>query len=326
MTMKSRIALLIVVASISTASIARAADEPLADAKALFAAASFDGALAALDRLDSANGGRPEALEYKALCLLALGRSADAQKITETLVTTVPTFAPADADLSPRFVELLTETRRRMVPVIARKLFADAREQYRAKNHADAQRTFEMVVTLASDGIWRETADADDLRTLASGFLDLLDGAPAAAKAAPAAAAPQPVTPTVIPPAAAPVATAAALGQVDPPVPISQAMPQWVAPDRVSALRTFHSDTSRLRPDAAPGRAQLGIQARDAERPADRGRESRRLLSADEITGSRRRPWQVSGIRFQAWSGIRPEPIISPWEILTTILIILRPS
>ena len=62
MTMKSSIALLIVVASISTASIARAADEPLADAKALFAAASFDGALAALDRLDSANGGRPEAL------------------------------------------------------------------------------------------------------------------------------------------------------------------------------------------------------------------------------------------------------------------------
>lgn len=240
MTMKSRIALLIVVASISTASIARAADEPLADAKALFAAASFDGALAALDRLDSANGGRPEALEYKALCLLALGRSADAQKITETLVTTVPTFAPVDADLSPRFIELLTETRRRMVPVIARKLFADAREQYRAKNHADARRTFEEVVTLASDGVWRETADADDLRTLASGFLDLLDGAPAVAKAAPAAAAPQPVTPTVVPPAAAPAATAAALGQVEAPVPIRQAMPQWVAPDRVSALRTFH--------------------------------------------------------------------------------------
>jgi TonB family protein len=239
MTMKSRIALLAVVASLSTVSFARAADEPLADAKALFAAASFDGALAALDRLDSANGGRPEALEYKALCLLALGRSADAQRITETLVTTVPTFAPADADLSPRFIELLTETRRRMVPVIARKLFADAREQYRAKNHADARRTFEQVVTLASDGVWRETADADDLRTLASGFLDLLEG-PTAAKAAPAAAAPEPVTPTVVPPPAAPVATAAALGQVEAPVPIRQAMPQWVAPDRVSALRTFH--------------------------------------------------------------------------------------
>jgi TonB family protein len=249
MTMTSRLALIAVVASISTASIARAADEPLADAKALFAAASFDGALAALDRLDAANGALPEALEYKALCLLALGRSGDAQTITETLVTTVPTFAPADADLSPRFVELLTETRRRMVPVIARRLFADARDQYRAKNPADARRTFQQVVTLAGDRVWRDTAEADDLRTLASGFLDLLEGA-AAPKAA--AAEPQPitptavprapvaVTPTAVPPAPVAVATAAALGQVQAPVPIRQSMPQWVAPDRVSALRTFH--------------------------------------------------------------------------------------
>jgi TonB family protein len=237
MTMTSRLALIAVVASIATASIARAADEPLADAKALFAAASFDGALAALDRLDAANGTLPEALEYKALCLLALGRSGDALKITEALVTTVPTFAPADADLSPRFVELLTETRRRMVPVIVRRLFAEARDQYRAKNPADARRTFQQVVTLAGDSVWRDTAEADDLRTLASGFLDLLEGA-AAPKAA--AAEPQPVMPTVVPPPPVAVATAAALAQVQAPVPIRQSMPQWVAPDRVSALRAFH--------------------------------------------------------------------------------------
>jgi TonB family protein len=235
MTMKSRMAMLAVVALISSASLALAADEPLADAKALFAAASFDGALAALDRLDAANAAQPEALEYKALCLLALGRSADAQKITETLVAAVPTFAPADADLSPRFVELLTDTRRRMVPLIARRLFADAREQYRAKDTANAQRTFRLVMTLAGDRVWRDTADADDLRTLASGFLDLLDGAPVAK---PPAAEPQPVTPTVVAPVA-PVATAAVLGPIEAPVPIRQSMPQWFAPDRVSALRTF---------------------------------------------------------------------------------------
>ena len=64
MTMKTRLALLTVVASISAASIAFAADEPLSDAKALFAAASFDGALAALERLDPANATQPEAREY----------------------------------------------------------------------------------------------------------------------------------------------------------------------------------------------------------------------------------------------------------------------
>ena len=250
MTMTSRIALLTLAASLAAASIAAAADEPLTDAKALFAAASFDGALAALDRLDATNAALPEVLEYKALCLLALGRSADAQTITDTLVTTVPMFAPADADLSPRFVELLTETRRRIVPVVARRLFADAREQYRAKNTADAQRAFHEVMTLAGDRVWRDAAEAEDLRTLASGFIELLDGAPApppapkaAAEppppAAPAAVAPPAVTPAG-PKAVPPASTVAALGQVEPPVPIRQAMPKWVAPDRVSAMRTFH--------------------------------------------------------------------------------------
>jgi len=236
MTMKSLL-LLTLVASISSASIAFAADEPLSDAKALFAAASFDGALAALDRLDSANAAQPEALEYKALCLLALGRPADAQKITETLVTTVPTFAPADADLSPKFLQLLTETRRRIVPTIARRLFADARDQYRSKNTADAKRVFEEVMTLAGDRVWRDTAEAEDLRTLASGFLELLDGVAAPAPKA-AAEPPPPAAPPVVPPS--PAAVAAALGQLEAPVPIRQTMPKWIAPDRVSAMRTFH--------------------------------------------------------------------------------------
>src|ERR1041384_4235153 len=167
MTMNTRMGLLTVAAAMSLASIVHAADEPLSDAKALFASASFDGALAALERLDAANAAQPEALEYKALCLLALGRPADAQKITETLVTTVPTFAPAEGDLSPRFFELLTETRRRIAPTVARRLLADAREQFRAKKTADAQRAFEQVMTLAGDRVWRETAEAEDLRTLA---------------------------------------------------------------------------------------------------------------------------------------------------------------
>jgi tetratricopeptide (TPR) repeat protein len=245
MTMKSRMALLTIVASISTASIGFAADEPLSDAKALFAAASFDSALAALERLDAANAAQPEALEYKALCLLALGRPADAQKITETLVTTVPTFAPAEEDLSPRFFQLLTDTRRRIVPTVARRLFADAREQFRAKKTADAQRAFEEVMTLAGDRVWRETAEAEDLRTLASGFLDLLAGAsapapaPASAPAPKAAAEPPPAAPAVVPPSS-PAAKATALAQVEAPVPIRQTMPKWVAPDRVSAMRTFH--------------------------------------------------------------------------------------
>jgi TonB family protein len=217
---------------IMSASVARAADEPLADAKALFAAASFDGALAALDKLDGPNAAQPEALEYKVLCLLALGRSADAQRVTESLVTSVPTFAPAETDLSPRFVELLTETRRRIVPVVARRLLTDARDQFRAKKNAEAQRMFEELLTLASDAIWRDAAEADDLRTLASGFLDLIHGA--------AATAASPDAPASAVAVAAVVSPAQLLGEIVAPVAVSQAMPRWIAPDTVSALRTFH--------------------------------------------------------------------------------------
>lgn len=207
-----------------TSSRAHAADESLTEAKALFAAASFDGALAALEHLDAEVAAQPETLEYKALCLLALGRAAEAQKVTEALVTATPTFMPADRDLSPRFLELLAETRRKIVPAVARRLFADARDEFRAKQTSTAQRLFQQVVTLATDPVWRESAEAEDLRTLASGFLDLLDSTKAGDAAvqpkATAAAAAVAATPA---PAVSPVA----LGDMQAPVAISQPMPQW---------------------------------------------------------------------------------------------------
>jgi TonB family protein len=235
--MRNTLALLAALALTLNASRAFAADESLAEAKALFAAASFDGALAALDRLETTNAASPEALEYKALCLLALGRTADAQKTTETLVLTLPTFAPGGEDRSPRFVELLTETRRRIVPAVARRLFGDARDQFRAKNSAEAKRIFQEVSMLASDPVWRDVPEAEDLRTLASGFLELLEGA-----AASSASVSSPASAGATTPAAAPLAAAAspAFAEVQPPTAISQAMPKWVAPDPVSAITTFH--------------------------------------------------------------------------------------
>jgi len=103
-----------------TAGTARAADEPLADAKALYAAASFEDALAALGKLDTSSAVTPTALEYKALCLLALGRTAEARAATAALVTVSPSYQPTDTELSPRYLTLLTDTRRQMLPAIAK--------------------------------------------------------------------------------------------------------------------------------------------------------------------------------------------------------------
>ncbi len=214
------------VGMLAAAGSARAADEPLADAKALYAAASFEDALAALGRLDALGGAAPAALEYKALCLLALGRTAEAQTVTASLISGTPTYMPADKDLSPRYVTLFTETRRQLLPAIAKRLFAEARDHFHAKNQAQALGEFEVVLALATDPMWKDLPEAGDLRTLAAGFVDLAGSARAAA------APPEAPKTTFIADVKAPVLT--------PPVPIRQALPRWVPPDLASGRREYN--------------------------------------------------------------------------------------
>ena len=214
------------VGMLAAAGSARAADEPLADAKALYAAASFEDALAALGRLDALGGAAPAALEYKALCLLALGRTAEAQTVTASLISATPTYMPADKDLSPRYVTLFTETRRQLLPTIAKRLFAAARDHFHAKNQAQALGEFEVVLTLAADPVWKDLPEAGDLRTLAAGFVDL------AGSARPAAAPTDAPKATTLAAVKAPVVT--------PPVPIRQALPRWVPPDFASGRREYN--------------------------------------------------------------------------------------
>jgi TonB family protein len=211
---------------LAVAGSARAADETLADAKALYAAASFEDALAALGRLDAIGSATPDALQYKVLCLLALGRTTEAQTVTASLIVSTPAYVPAEKDLSPRFVALFTETRRQLLPSITKRFFADARDHFHAKNQAQALGEFEMVLALAADPIWKDSAEASDLRTLAAGFVDL-----AGAAARPPA--PSPDTPNItLAEVKSPVMT--------PPIPIRQELPRWVPPDLASGHREYN--------------------------------------------------------------------------------------
>jgi TonB family protein len=112
-----------------------------------------------------------------------------------------------------------------LLPTIAKRLFADARDHFHAKNQVQALGEFEVVLTLAADPLWKDLPEAGDLRTLAAGFVDL---AGAARPAAPAADAPRT---TSLPEVKAPVMT--------PPVPIRQAFPRWVPPDLASGRRAY---------------------------------------------------------------------------------------
>ena len=186
------------------------------DFKALYAAAEYDKALEAVGSLDSV-----EAQQYKALCLLALGRQADANTAIEALVTASPTFVPSSEDTPPRFVELVTKVRQKLLPVIARRTFADGREKYTSKATGEALTRFSLVLTLVSDPAFTDTAAKQDLETLAKGFIDLASAA-APAPAQPAAPEPAPPAPAVsaIPTAPPKVTAPVALAQNVPPMPM----------------------------------------------------------------------------------------------------------
>jgi TonB family protein len=190
------------------------------DYKSLYAAAEYDKALEAVSSLETV-----EAQQYKALCLLALGRQADANTAIEALVNASPTFTPSSEDAPPRFVELVTKTRQKLLPVIARRVFTEGRERYTIKQTDEAVSRFSLVLTLLSDPAFTDQDTKQDLETLAKGFIDLANAAAPPKPAVPVAAAPPP------PPAAKP----AVLPKVTLPTAISQPVPP-IPPDLASLV------------------------------------------------------------------------------------------
>jgi TonB family protein len=197
---------LILILCFSSSSFAQVSE---VDYKSLYAAAEYDKALEVVSSLDGI-----EAQQYKALCLLALGRQADANTAIEALVTAAPTFTPSADDAPPRFVELVSKVRQKLLPTIARRAFNEGREHYTTKQTDEAVTQFSLVLTLLSDPAFTDTNAKQDLETLAKGFIDLAN----------AAAPPKPVV-VAPPPAAAPPVKTPVAPKVTPPTALSQAVP-----------------------------------------------------------------------------------------------------
>jgi len=77
------------------------AQDTLAAARQLYASAAYDEALSMLDRLKTGGAGDRTAAslieQYRAFCLLAVGRQPDAERAMESRVGGEPTLTPHDA-------------------------------------------------------------------------------------------------------------------------------------------------------------------------------------------------------------------------------------
>jgi hypothetical protein len=209
----------------------------LAAARASYAAGNYEDAL---NRLAATPGDTMvgEVDEYRALCLLALGRSADAERSLEDLVTRQPLFKMSDTDISPRLITMYRDTRKRLLPNTARDLYTKAKADFEQQQYAASSAEFkDLLAILDDEDLADSTSTLADLRLLAEGFAKLADaGAAAAANVAgpPPALAGQPAPSLATPPEPTTDPSAKIYNEDDttvtPPVAIAAPYPTWRPP------------------------------------------------------------------------------------------------
>jgi len=127
-----------------------AQQDPLQSVKDLYASAAYEDALSAVVRLDAATP-NAEAEQYRAFCLVALGRADEADHVVEALLTARPEYRPDAADASPRIQALFASVRRRIGPALVKRKYQQARAAMERKDRDEAISQFEAMLRIADD-------------------------------------------------------------------------------------------------------------------------------------------------------------------------------
>src|SRR4051794_20661695 len=134
-------ALCAVITSSAAARGADTANAALANAQGLYAQASYEQALALLERLDPKTAeslGEGQAIRrFRALCFIALGRPSDAERAVEDMVRADPA-ATVDEELPPRLHELVQQVRGRVARDLVRQGYERGRDLYGREQFAAA--------------------------------------------------------------------------------------------------------------------------------------------------------------------------------------------
>jgi tetratricopeptide (TPR) repeat protein len=229
---------------LAVAASAFAGQDALTNAKDLYASAAYDEALAVLDRLqiNPSVSDAAEVGQYRAFCLLALGRSDEGRRAIEAIVESNPLFVPSEQQTSPRLLAVFRDVRRQLLPRIVRDSYAGAKAAFDQKELPAAAAGFDRVLLLLNDPDSTDAEGLADLRMLATGFRDLsklgttavLAPPTVSPRAANAAAAPKP---DPLPEVSAPRRTYGPEDAgVTAPVVVSQTLPPW----RYSKLAEAH--------------------------------------------------------------------------------------
>ena len=155
------------------------ADASLAAARDLYVSASYDDALAMLGTLSNGSKSVEERQSidlYRTLCLFALGKTTEADRVIEAMLLRDPLYRAADEELSPRVENAFQAARRRILPSVIQQKYAEAKAAFDKQQWAAASTGFAEVLKSLGDPDIAASAGApplSDIKTLASGFRDL---------------------------------------------------------------------------------------------------------------------------------------------------------
>lgn len=205
----------------------KAVTDSLTVARELYSAAEYESALGMLDRLRTRT---PDAdavapiEQYRAFCLLALGRPSDAEQAMAAVVKADPAFTLTDPGLSPRLRAAFREVRERTLPQVIQEQYDAAKAAFDRREFAPAAVGFAGVLRLLADpdvAAQAGSGSLGDIARLAGGFRDL-----SIAASAPPPSPPAPTPPT-LPTVAVPAIFSADDGGVVAPVPLKQVLPAF---------------------------------------------------------------------------------------------------
>jgi protein TonB len=210
---------------LEVASTATVAAQDIERVRALYVAAAYEEALAAIPSATPA-AVKLEVEQYRALCLLALGREDEAATTVEGIVRDHPTYLPSERDTSPRLQSIFAAARLKLLPDLARQAYSDGKTAFEAKDGEAARTAFQRAISIVESLPESDRGPLGDLALLAAGFLDL-----AASRAVPEAVPEKPAAPAPLPYVA--------------PVAIDEQMPPWNPPDSAS-MRTEYLGLLRV--------------------------------------------------------------------------------
>jgi TonB family protein len=220
-----------------------AADQAvLQKVRELYAAAAYEDALAVVKSIPEASR-PPQIDQYQVFCLLALGQEQQAHAAIERLLTSDPLYQPDPVETSPRLVQAFADARARLLPVVTKALYTDAKLALEQKDRAKATEGFEQLLRVI------EGAPADptlaDMKVLASGFLELSRALPPPVEAKPIPADASAATPSTSTNGNGATGPATADSDSDnattsSPVAIKQDFPAWTLPDAASRRSQFN--------------------------------------------------------------------------------------